>query len=65
MSNIETERLDLPDLALMIMALFLPPLPVAIKVGLHPHLLLSFVLTMFFFVPGVIHAIWIVLRGKV
>jgi uncharacterized membrane protein YqaE (UPF0057 family) len=49
-------------LFLVIAAIILPPLAVGLKVGLSGHFLLSVILTLIFYVPGLIHALWIVLR---
>lgn len=50
----------LGDIIKIIIALFLPPLGVLLEVGFSLHFWLNIVLTIFFFVPGVIHAIYII-----
>lgn len=48
------------DVIRIILALFFPPLGVFLQVGLGFHFWLNIVLTIFFFVPGQIHAIWVI-----
>lgn len=48
------------QLLLAILAILLPPLAVFLKVGLGKHFWISVILTIFFWVPGVIHAFLIV-----
>jgi uncharacterized membrane protein YqaE (UPF0057 family) len=50
----------LGDIVKLIIAFFLPPLAVLLEVGLSGHFWISILLTIFFFVPGVIHAMYIV-----
>lgn len=52
----------LPQLLLVILAILLPPVAVLLKAGVGLHLVLSIVLTLAFVIPGIIHALWIVLR---
>ena len=49
---------------LIILAIFLPPIAVLIQEGLGKHLLINILLCILGFVPGVIHAIWILVREK-
>ncbi len=48
------------DIVKIIVALFLPPLGVLLEVGLTLHFWLNIVLTLLGFVPGMIHAIYII-----
>jgi len=50
------------DLIRVICAIFLPPLGVALQVGLGLHFWLNIVLTLFGYFPGVIHALYVILR---
>lgn len=50
----------LGDLLKIILAVILPPLGVLLEVGLGLHFWLNIVLTLFGFVPGIIHAIYII-----
>jgi uncharacterized membrane protein YqaE (UPF0057 family) len=46
----------------IIIALFIPPVSAFLTVGLGLHFWLNILLTIFFFVPGMIHAIWLVVK---
>jgi uncharacterized membrane protein YqaE (UPF0057 family) len=47
---------------LVIIAILLPPLAVGLKEGIGMQLVLSIILTLIFYVPGLVHALWIVLK---
>ncbi|WP_345335667.1 YqaE/Pmp3 family membrane protein [Ferrimonas pelagia] len=47
-------------LLLVILAILLPPLAVFLKSGANKQLLINVVLCLFFWVPGIIHALWVV-----
>lgn len=49
------------DFLFIIAAVFVPPLAVFLKVGLTVQLFINVVLTILGFVPGQIHALWVVL----
>ena len=44
---------------LSILAIFLPPIAVFLKKGAGKDLIINIVLCLLFFLPGMIHAIWI------
>ncbi|MCF1504949.1 MULTISPECIES: YqaE/Pmp3 family membrane protein [Afifella] len=46
----------------ILLAIILPPLGVFLQVGLGLHFWLNILLTIFGYVPGIIHAVWIILR---
>jgi uncharacterized membrane protein YqaE (UPF0057 family) len=48
----------------VVLAIFLPPVAAYMKVGLSPHFWLNIVLTLLGGLPGVIHALWLVVRDK-
>ena len=48
-------------LLLIILAVLLPPLAVGLKNGLGTSFILNLILTLIFWVPGVIHALIVVL----
>ena len=50
------------DLLRLIFAIFLPPLGVALQVGLTTHFWLNILLTLFGYFPGLLHALYIILR---
>ena len=47
---------------LIILALLLPPVAVILKDGAGKSLLINIILCLLFFIPGVVHAIWLVTR---
>lgn len=49
-------------LLLIIIAILLPPLAVGLKAGIGGHLILSIVLTLLFYIPGLLHALYVVLK---
>jgi len=49
-------------LVLLILAIFLPPIAVFLKKGAGRDLLINLVLCLFFYIPGIIHAVWLVTR---
>ncbi len=46
----------------IILAIFLPPVAAFLTVGIGLHFWLNLILTLLFFVPGVIHALWLVVK---
>lgn len=50
------------DIIRIICAIILPPLGVFLQVGLGKHFWINVVLTLFGFIPGVIHAIWVIAK---
>ncbi|MEP2776729.1 MAG: YqaE/Pmp3 family membrane protein [Luteolibacter sp.] len=48
-------------LLLIIVAILLPPLAVALKDGIGTSLVINIVLTLLFYIPGLIHALMVVL----
>ena len=50
----------LGDLFRIILAVILPPLGVFFEVGLTKHFWINIILTLFGFIPGIIHAVYII-----
>jgi uncharacterized membrane protein YqaE (UPF0057 family) len=50
------------DVIRILLAIVLPPLGVFLQVGLGLHFWLNILLTILGYVPGIIHAVWIILR---
>lgn len=48
----------------LILAVFFPPVSVAVERGMSGSLLLNIILTLIGWVPGVIHALWVLLSGQ-
>ena len=44
----------------IILALLLPPIAVFLKSGVGKDLLINIVLCLFFYVPGILHALWLI-----
>jgi uncharacterized membrane protein YqaE (UPF0057 family) len=55
-----TQDSVLGDLFKIILAVILPPLGVLIEVGLGKHFWINIILTLFGFVPGIIHAVYVI-----
>jgi uncharacterized membrane protein YqaE (UPF0057 family) len=53
---------DTNKLLLVIIAILLPPLAVGLKEGVGGHLILNIILCLLFWLPGLLHALYIVLR---
>lgn len=49
-------------LLLVIIAILLPPLAVGLKEGVGFHLILNIILCILFWLPGILHAVWVVLK---
>ncbi|CVI59800.1 MULTISPECIES: YqaE/Pmp3 family membrane protein [Agrobacterium] len=50
------------DVIRILIAIILPPVGVFLQVGLGLHFWLNILLTLSGYVPGIIHAIWVILR---
>ncbi len=55
------DNAELSKLLLVIIAILLPPLAVGLKTGVGVPLFLNIVLTLLFYVPGLLHALYVVL----
>jgi uncharacterized membrane protein YqaE (UPF0057 family) len=59
--SLEQESQSL-DVVRIIFAILLPPLGVFLQVGLGLHFWLNILLTVLGYIPGIVHAIWIIAR---
>jgi uncharacterized membrane protein YqaE (UPF0057 family) len=50
------------DVIRILLAILLPPLGVFLQVGIGLHFWLNILLTLLGYVPGIIHASWVILR---
>jgi uncharacterized membrane protein YqaE (UPF0057 family) len=50
------------DAIKILFAIFLPPLGVFLEVGLKGHFWLNVLLTLLGFIPGVIHALYVIIK---
>jgi len=55
--------LDNRQILLIILAIFIPPLAVFLKKETCDFdVILNLILTIFFFLPGIIHAVWVIMK---
>ncbi|RXF74093.1 YqaE/Pmp3 family membrane protein [Hansschlegelia zhihuaiae] len=50
------------DIVRILIAILLPPLGVFLQVGLGLQFWLNILLTILGYIPGIIHALWVILR---
>ncbi len=50
----------LGDILKILVAVILPPLGVFLEVGLGKHFWINLILTLFGYIPGIIHAVYII-----
>lgn len=55
-----TQDSTLGDLVKIILAIILPPLGVFLEVGFGKHFWINILLTLLGFIPGIIHAVYII-----
>lgn len=48
----------------IVLAIFLPPVAAFLQVGISMHFFLNIVLTLLGGLPGVIHALWLIITKK-
>jgi uncharacterized membrane protein YqaE (UPF0057 family) len=52
------------DVIRILIAILLPPLGVFLQVGLGLHFWLNILLTLLGYIPGIIHAVWVIVKKK-
>ena len=52
------------ELLKIILAIILPPLGTFIQVGLGKHFWINIILTLFGYIPGIVHAVWVIAKKK-
>lgn len=52
------------DILRIIVAVILPPLGVLLEVGLGKHFWLNILLTLLGYIPGIVHAVYIIARRQ-
>jgi uncharacterized membrane protein YqaE (UPF0057 family) len=52
------------DLIRILLAILLPPLGVFLQVGLGKHFWINIILTLLGYIPGIVHAVWIIATRK-
>ncbi len=50
------------DLLRIVLSILLPPLGVFLQVGFGLHFWLNIVLTILGYIPGIVHAVWLIAR---
>lgn len=50
------------NLLMIVLAILLPPLGVFLQVGLTKHFWINIVLTLLGYIPGIVHAVYIIAR---
>lgn len=50
------------DILRVLLAILLPPLGVFLQEGLKTHFWINVILTLLGYIPGIIHAVWVILR---
>lgn len=50
------------DILRLILSILLPPLGVFLQVGIGMHFWINIVLTLLGYIPGIIHAVWVIAR---
>lgn len=50
------------DVIRVILSIILPPLGVFLQVGIGLHFWINIVLTLMGYIPGIVHAIWIIAK---
>jgi len=48
----------------IILAIIIPPVAAFLQVGVSTHFWVNIILTLLFGIPGIIHALWLVLTDK-
>ena len=52
------------ELVKIIISIILPPLGVFLQVGIGKHFWLNILLTILGYIPGIVHAIWVIAKNK-
>ncbi|HUO82528.1 MAG TPA: YqaE/Pmp3 family membrane protein [Gammaproteobacteria bacterium] len=50
------------DILRILLAILLPPLGVFLQVGIGPQFWINILLTILGYIPGIVHAVWIIAR---
>jgi uncharacterized membrane protein YqaE (UPF0057 family) len=60
--SVRTRRRFIVDLLRIVIAILLPPLGVFLQVGIGTQFWINVLLTLLGYIPGVIHAIWVIAK---
>ncbi len=50
------------DLLRIVVAILLPPLGVFLQVGIGKHFWINILLTLLGYIPGIVHAVWVIAK---
>ncbi len=50
------------DIVKIILAIVLPPVGVFLEVGFSKHFFINILLTLLGYIPGIVHAVWVIAR---
>lgn len=56
------QRPTIMDIIRIIIAILLPPLGVFLQVGFGGHFWLNILLTLLGYIPGIVHAVWVIAK---
>jgi len=48
----------------IILAILLPPVGVFLQVGIGKHFWINIILTLLGYIPGIVHAVWVIAKKK-
>jgi len=60
----KSQRLNNMNLLRIVLAILLPPLGIFMTVGVGPTLLINILLTLLGWLPGSIHALWVIVKHE-
>ncbi len=52
------------ELVKIILAIILPPVGVFLQVGVGKHFWINILLTILGYIPGIVHAVWVIAKKK-
>jgi uncharacterized membrane protein YqaE (UPF0057 family) len=52
------------EIVKIVCAILLPPLGVFLQVGIGKHFWINIILTLLGYIPGIVHAIWVIAKNK-
>jgi len=53
---------EISKVLLVVIAILMPPLAVGLKTGIGMPLVISIIPTLLFYIPGLLHALWVILK---
>jgi uncharacterized membrane protein YqaE (UPF0057 family) len=62
LTPVHQERKAVMDIVRIIFAVLLPPVGVFLQVGFGLHFWLNILLTILGYIPGIVHAVWIIAK---